>query len=321
MKPFPGEHSPEGLGSPFRPGGPGGRDEPPPMPVPGVDFPATKAQPRYRDLAYANLSPTQRLDLYFPDGSGPFPLVLMVHGGAFMFGDKADPISTAGTDELLAHGFVVASLNYRLSGEAKAPTQIQDVKSAVRWLRAHAMEYALDPDKFGAWGASAGANLATLLGTAIGIPALEGTESGNPQVSSRVQAVVDWFGPTDFLLMDRQLIELGFPPSHDDPDSPESLLIGAPVQTRPDLVKSVNPITYITSEAAPFLIEHGTHDTVVPYLQSKILAEAFASKAGSDRVTFVPLEDAGHGGGPQFWDPSNVNLVISFLEKHLKVKP
>jgi acetyl esterase/lipase len=319
MKPFPGEFPPKDPRAPIGLAGPGGGPGgPPPMHVPGVDFPATLAQPRYGDLAYASVSEAQKLDLYLPNGNGPFPLVLMVHGGAFMFGDKADPPSLAGTDALLEHGFAVANLNYRLSGEARAPAQIQDVKAAVRWLRAHAKEYNLNPDKFGAWGASAGANLVALLGTASGIPALEGAELGSPAVSSRVQAVVDWFGPTDFLQMDRQLIELGFPPSHDDPDSPESLLIGAPIQTRPDLVKAVNPITYLTSAAAPFLIEHGKCDSTVPYLQSKIFAEALANVAGAGRVKFIPLEGAMHGGGPQFWDPANVELVLGFLDKFLK---
>jgi acetyl esterase/lipase len=318
MKPFPVELPPKGPGGLFRPGGPrdvGGAHL---LPVPGVDYLETTAMPQYEDLAYAKVSPAQRLDLYLPAGSGPFPLVLMVHGGAFMFGDKADPISKTGTDPLLEHGFAVANVNYRLSGEATAPAQVQDVKTAVRWLRAHAQEYSLDSDRFGAWGASAGANLVALLGTAVGIPALEGAELGNPEVSSRVQAVVDWFGPVDFLQMDRQLIELGFPASHDDPDSPESLLIGVPIQTRPDLVKAVNPITYITAQAAPFLIEHGTRDGTVPYLQSKIFAETLARIAGAGRVTFIPLEGAAHGGGPQFWNPSNVELVLGFLDKHLR---
>jgi acetyl esterase/lipase len=318
MNPFPGGPLPKSPHGTFGPGGPGRPGGSGPMPAPGVDFPATKAQPRYRDLAYATLSPSQKLDLYFPNGNGPFPLVLMVHGGAFMFGDKADDPSKPGTDDLLEHGFAVANVNYRLSGEAKAPAQIQDVKAAVRWLRAHAKEFSLNPDKIGAWGASAGANLAALLGTALDVPALEGIELGNPEVSSRVQAVVDWFGPTDFLQMDRQLIELGFPPSHDDPDSPESLLVGAPIQNRPDLVKIVNPITYVTSEAAPFFIEHGTSDSTVPYLQSKILSDALVAAGGAERVTFVPLEGAVHGGGPQFWSPENIARVLGFLDHHLQ---
>ena len=312
MKPFPGELPPKGSGGPF------GAGAPPPMLVPGLDFPVTTALPQHKDLSYAKISPAQKLDLYLPTGNGPFPLVMMVHGGAFLFGDKADQPSLAGTDFLLEHGFAVANVNYRLSGEARAPAQIQDVKTAVRWLRAHAQEYSLDPDKFAAWGASAGANLVALLGTAIDIPALEGVELGNPHQSSRVQAVVDWFGPTDFLQIDRQLIELGFPPSHDDPDSPESLLIDAPIQTRPDLVKVVNPLTYVTLEAAPFLIEHGTNDSIVPYLQSKILFDALVAAAGTERVTFVPLEGASHGGGPQFWSPGNVALVLGFLDQYLR---
>ena len=190
--------------------------------------------------------------------AGPFPVVLIVHGGAFMFGDKSHDISMAGTDQLLGRGYAVANVNYRLSGEAKAPAQIQDVKTAVRWLRAHAGEYRLNPHKIGAWGSSAGANLVALLGTSGGVAALEGADLGHAEQSSRVQAVVDWFGPIDFLQMDAQFRGTPCPADHDAPDSPESQLIGAPIQTRPDLVKVVNPITYVSPEAAPFLIQHGT---------------------------------------------------------------
>lgn len=318
MKPFPDNPLPKGPVGPFGPAGPGGRGEPLPMHIPGVDFPITKAQPRYRDLAYASLSPAQKLDLFLPESGGPFPVVLIVHGGAFMFGDKADPQSMAGTDALLKHGFAVANLNYRLSGEARAPAQIQDVKTAVRWLRTHAKEYNLDPEKFGAWGASAGANLVALLGTAIGIPALEGVELGNPEVSSRVQAVVDWFGPIDFLKMDSQFSGKPASQTHDASDSPESLLIGAPIQARPDLVKVVNPITYISPKASPFLVQHGTEDDTVPVQQSQLLYNALLPVIGAGKVTLTLFEGAGHGGGQQFWDPANVELVLGFLDKFVK---
>jgi acetyl esterase/lipase len=312
MKPFQGGHPPKGLQGPFGPSGP------PPMSIPDMDFPLTKAEPQYRDLVYATASGAQKLDLYLPKGNGPFPVILIVHGGAFQFGDKADQMSKPGTDHLLAHGFAVANVNYRLTGEAKAPAQIKDVKTAVRWLRAHAETYHLDPSHIGAWGSSAGANLVALLGTAIGIPDLEGAELGNPNQSSLVQAVVDWFGPTDFLLMDRQLVELGFPPLHDAPDSPESLLIGAPIQSRPDLARVMNPIAYVNPNASPFLIVHGTQDNTVPYLQSKILSDALASVAGAERVTFIPLEGAAHGGGRQFWTEANIDRMMTFLDKYLK---
>jgi acetyl esterase/lipase len=288
------------------------------MPVPGLDFPLTTAQPDFSDLAYACVSPAQKLDLYLPQGKSPFPLVLIVHGGAFMLGDKADQLSKQGTDHLLEHGYAVANVNYRLSGEARAPAQIQDVKTAVRWLRAHAGEYSLDPQRVGAWGSSAGGNLVALLGTSAGVPVLEGGELGCAGFSSQVQAVVDWFGPTDFLLMDRQLAAVGWPASHDASDSPESLLIGAAIQTRPDLARLVNPIPYVTAQSVPFLIQHGKCDNLVPFQQSQLLYEALVAAIGPARAALDLIEGAGHGGGPQFWAPSNVARVLSFLDQYLK---
>ena len=303
---------------PFGPHGHGGPGGPMKLPVPGVDFPDTQAVALYPDLAYAELSPTQKLDLYLPQGDGPFPLVLLVHGGAFMFGDKADPMSKAGTDQLLQNGYAVAAVNYRLSGEAIAPAQIRDVKTAVRWLRAHASEYHLNPAKFGAWGGSAGANLAALLGTSREAAALEGAELGCPSESSAVQAVVDWFGPVDFLKMDEQLAAFPDGQKHDLPDSAESILIGAPIQSRPDLVRAVNPITYVSPSAAPFLIQHGTDDRVVPVQQSQMLYEALIPAIGADKVTLTLLQGAPHGGGPQIWEPSNLERIIGFLDTYLK---
>ena len=288
------------------------------MPRPGVDFPVTIATPQYPDLAYATASPAQKLDLYLPDGPGPFPVVLIVHGGAFMFGDKSHDISMAGTDQLLGRGYAVANVNYRLSGEAKAPAQIQDVKTAVRWLRAHAGEYRLNPHKIGAWGSSAGANLAALLGTSGGVAALEGADLGHAEQSSRVQVVVDWFGPIDFLQMDAQFQGTPCPADHDAPDSPESRLIGAPIQTRPDLVKAVNPITYVSAEASPTLIQHGAEDCLVPPQQSQLLFDALLPAIGADKVQLTLLEGAGHGGGPLFWTDANMARVFDFLDRFLK---
>ena len=140
----------------------------------------------------------QKLDLYLPQGDGPFPLIVNVHGGGFMMGDKSDPPSQPAIAQFLANGYAVASIGYRLSAEAKAPAQIQDVKAAVRWLRANAAKYNLNPDKFAGFGGSAGGSLVALLGTSCGVAELEGADLGNSDQSSCVQAVVDWFGPTDF---------------------------------------------------------------------------------------------------------------------------
>jgi acetyl esterase/lipase len=285
---------------------------------PGGTSTFASVDPTYKDLAYATLSSAQKLDIYLPTtGSGPFPLVIMVHGGGFMFGDKADGGGLTGVDALLAAGYAVASINYRLSGEAQYPAQIYDTKAAVRFLRANATQYNLNPDKFGAWGASAGGNLVSLLGTTCGVAELEGAELGNADQSSCVQAVVDWFGPIDFLKMQEQLTEAGCSATTNDASSPESKLVGAPIQTVPEKVALTNPMNYITSEDAPFFIENGTADCNIPPVQNKNLADALSAVIGADKVTYVSLEGAGHGGS-QFETAENLAQVIAFLDKYLK---
>lgn len=285
---------------------------------PGGSSTFASVAPTHKDLAYATLSEAQKLDIYLPTtGSGPFPLAIMVHGGGFMFGDKADGGGLTGVDALLAAGYAVASINYRLSGEALYPAQIHDAKAAVRFLRANAAQYNLNPDKFGAWGASAGGNLVSLLGTTCGVAELEGAELGNAEQSSCVQAVVDWFGPIDFLKMQEQLTEAGCSATTNEASSPESKLIGAPIQTVPEKVALTNPMNYITPDDAPFFIENGTADCNIPPIQNKNLADALSAVIGADNVTYVSLEGAGHGGS-QFETTENLKLVISFLDKYLK---
>lgn len=289
-----------------------------PSVMPGSSSTFSSVDPTHKDLAYADVSSAQKLDLYIPtSGDGPFPVVLMVHGGGFMFGDKADGAGLTGVDQLLAAGYAVASINYRLSGEAIYPAQIYDVKAAVRFLRANAEAYNLNPDKFGAWGASAGGNLVSLLGTTCGVAELEGAELGNADQSSCVQAVVDWFGPIDFLKMQEQLTEAGCSANTDDASSPESKLIGSPIQTVPEKVALTNPMNYITSDDAPFFIENGTADCNIPPIQNKNLADALSTVIGAENATYVSLEGAGHGGS-QFETEENLKLVIDFLDKYLK---
>lgn len=280
---------------------------------PGGGATAIVATPTVQDVAYASLSPTQKLDLYLPEGDGPFPLIINVHGGGFMMGDKSNP---AEADTFLANGYAVASVDYRLSGEALAPAQIQDLKAAVRWLRANAQTYNLDPERFAAFGQSAGGNLVALLGTSCGVAELEGADLGNAEQSSCVQAVVDWFGPTDFLQMDQQFAGTSCPATHDDANSPESMLLGAPIQTVPEQAQAVNPITYASSDAPPFLIQHGTADCNVPPQQGQLLYDALEPVIGADNVTLTFLEGAGHGGA-QFSDAANMQVVLDFLDRAL----
>lgn len=281
---------------------------------PGGGMTSIKATPTFEDVVYASVSPTQKLDIYLPEGDGPFPVIINAHGGGFMMGDKSNP---AGADEFLAEGYAVVSVDYRLSGEAKAPAQIQDLKAAVRFLRAHAGQYMLDPDRFAAFGQSAGGNLAALLGTSCGITDLEGAELGNADQSSCVQAVVDWFGPTDFLQMDQQFANTSCAADHDDASSPESQLVGAPIQTVPDKVQQVNPIAYVSDKAPAFLIQHGDADCNVPPQQSQLLYDALVPAIGADSAILTLIEGAGHGGA-QFSTPENMKIVLDFLAASLK---
>ncbi len=208
--------------------------------------------------------------------------------------------------------YAAATINYRLSGEATWPAQIHDCKAAIRWLRANAPKYGIDPDRIGVIGASAGGHLAALLGTSGGIATLEGDLGTHAGVSSRVKCVVDQFGPSDLLAM-------GDYPSridHNAPESPESKLIGGALPEHKDVARAASPITYVSRDDPPFLIFHGTEDPLVPFNQSERLAEAL--KAAGVSCTFVNVVDAGHG---DFRSPEVGRRIRQFLDKHLRDQP
>lgn len=268
------------------------------------------------EIEYARIGARPlRLDLYLPEPRGrgpatPLPLVIWVHGGAWREGDKAPTPAAA----LVARGYAVASVAYRLSQEARFPAQIADCKAGVRFLRANAEKYGLDPDRFGAWGPSAGGHLVALLGTADHVREWDKLVGDHPDVSSRVQAVCDWFGPTDLTKMAVQAPP-GSPIDHNAPDAPEARLIGGPVQQNKEKAARANPITYVTKNAPPFLIQHGDRDTIVPFGQSELLHEAL--KNAGVPVTFERVAGAGHGG-PAFDSPERFERVTAFFDKHLK---
>ncbi len=270
-----------------------------------------------KDLAYATASAAEKLDLYVPAGAGPFPVIIYIHGGGFRTGDKSLPVSRGIVDMVQADGYAIASLNYRLSGEARFPAAVEDVKTAVRWLRAHAAEYRLDPERFAAWGDSAGANLAAMLGTSCGVAELEGAALGNPDQSSCVQAAVDFYGPLDFLQMDGQFAGTECPANHDQPNSAESQYVGGPIQRRPDIARAANPITYVSADDPPFFIQHGSADCTVPYQQSQLLHDALAAAIGEGQVSLTLLDGAEHSD-KAFIAESNLRLVLDFLDTQLK---
>lgn len=266
-----------------------------------------KPAPTYANLVYARAGEHElRLDIYMPPAAVHPPLVVWIHGGGWRSGSKE---SMPGAF-LLSRGYAVASISYRLSSMAQFPAQIEDCKAAIRWLRAHASQYGYDATRIGVWGASAGGHLAALLGTSADIKNLE-TQHGYKDHSSRVQAVVDYYGPTDFTQMSKFPTKM----NHDAPDSPEALLIGGPVQQNKDKAARANPITYVTPDDAPFLIVHGNQDPLVPLNQSELL-EAALKKAGVP-VQLVVIPGGGHGG-PQFLDGERRQLIATFFDRHLR---
>jgi len=276
---------------------------------------------KFLDIPYATISPAQKLDIYLPDeGDGPFPVILSIHGGAFMGCDKADA-QVMPMLEGLKRDYAIVAVNYRLSWEAKFPALVQDVKAAVRWIRANAQRYHFDPGLIAAWGGSAGGYLSSMLGTSASIPELEDLRMGNPDQPSHIQAVVDWFGPTDFLKMDEQLTQSGLAPQedqrHDGESSPESLLLGKKITEIPEKVKAANPETYIRSNAPPFFLQHGTRDATVPVQQSTNFADKLRTEIGDDRVVLDLIPNAEHAD-PKFETPENVTKVLDFLDRFMK---
>lgn len=269
-----------------------------------------------RDLSYVSGGHERhQLDLYLPkakveapnEQDSKRPLVIWIHGGAWRAGNK----NGCPAVPLVDRGFVVASINYRLSSHAIFPAQIHDCKAAIRWLRANADAYGIDAKRVGVWGSSAGGHLVALLGTSGDVKDLEG-ELGNLDQSSRVQAVCDWFGPTDLLLMNQQSGNTGTM-DHDAPNSPESELLGGTLQQVPDKAKRAAPLTYVTSDDPPFLIVHGDKDPLVPWEQSQMLTDSL--KGAKCMVTFITVPGAGHG---RFKDPKIMEQCLKFFEDVLK---
>jgi len=229
------------------------------------------------------------VDLYLPQGiEYPPPVILWLHGGGWRIGDRK--LGPDLSRYFAERGFAMASIDYRLSGEAKFPAQIEDVTNAIRWLRMAGDKYGFDGSRVGLWGSSAGGHLAALAGAML---------------QDEVQAVVDGYGPTDFLQMDEHRItaeEASEDPESvrlhpgtksASPDSPESQLLGAPIGEVPDRVSKANPITFVKEGMPPFLILHGLSDLAVPAHQSELLYEALAAHGNDAVLCLIP--GLGHG--------------------------
>lgn len=268
-----------------------------------------------RDVEYGKVGNTSlRLNIIRSASAtttGPLPAVVYIHGGAWRAGSKEQ--SGPVTYDLAKAGYFCVSINYRLSWEAPFPAQIEDCKCAIRWLRAHASQYNIDPQRIGVYGGSAGGHLAALLGTSWNAPELEGN-GGWKGYSSRVQAVVDMFGPTD-LFVGEQMQKLRNAGSPGEgamgPRTTVEMLLGGPIREKAELARRASPVRYISKNDPPFLILHGDQDRVVPLQQSQWLYQQLR-RAGVEAKLYVV-----NGAGHAFHNETANRLIIEFFDQHL----
>jgi acetyl esterase/lipase len=279
-----------------------------------------------RDLPYAHQSEAQKLDIYRPvQSAGPRPVILWIHPGGFHTGDKGGnceiPLARVNMIELvwpmIARGYSVVSINYRLSQEAIFPALIYDIKAAVRWIRANAGQYGFRKEKIAAWGSSSGGYLAAMLATTGGVAELEDLSMGNAGESSRVAAAVDWFGPIDFLMMDPQHRELGRDAHVYQASSPESLLMGGAIYEIEEKCRQATPMTYVSQSSAPLYIQQGKGDLTIPYPQSIMMAEKLAAAIGSENVVLKLFEEVGHADAV-FFSHENIHRILDFLDRYMR---
>lgn len=290
----------------------------------GDSLDTSAVETQYLDVAYGTLSPTQTLNIYLPNqGEGPFPVIVAIHGGAFKMG-SATGGDVAAMLEGINRGYAVVSINYRLSNEAIFPAAVNDCKAAIRFIKANAEQFRLDATKIAVWGDSAGGNLASMIGTTGNVDTLNGDNLEHLNVGSDVQAVVNWFGPLDFLAMDEQFAASGITPvfgKTSSDTSPESQYIGQLITIDPEMTQKANPSTYISTmnaaEAPSFLVQHGTADANVPTQQSVDFASKLMTALGENKVSIYLLEGAGHGTS-EFTSQENLDLVYAFLDSVLK---
>jgi len=247
------------------------------------------------------------LDLWLPGEAGstihgvPYPVVIFIHGGAWAAGNKS-MVQCSGI--FTNNGYALASINYRLTSEAPYPAQIEDCKTAVSWLRGHAKIFKLDGNRIGVWGFSAGGHLAALLGTTCDTNA-HAWESPS-EISSGVQAVCDWSGPTDLKTIAAQA------GSHYVLAKAVDALLGGTPEEKPALASEASPVNYVHKGCPPFLIVHGDKDTVVPLEQSKELAQDLKSAKSNCTLEIIP------GANHDFGTEERVNRVVKFFDLVLK---
>ncbi len=273
---------------------------------------------KYLDLPYVpEAVPHQTLDIYLPDqGEGPFPVIVFIHGGAFWGGDKRD-MQCVYLMNGIRRGYAVVNVNHRLSDEAVFPLPVYDVKAAIRFLRANAGQYCLDPGRIAVGGDSAGSYFAALLGASAGVAALEDLSMGWPEEDSSVQAVIGLFGVYD-LVMQSQFTEDSVPaPGAVKMRNFADIFLGVNCREHPEFARLAWPGSYVKKDCPPMLIQAGTADEVVPYQNSVDLVDHINAVCGPGRAVMEPFPGCTHGH-PDFGKPENTDRLLAFLDEALR---
>ncbi len=290
----------------------------PPFFMPEADLSGVRR--KFLDVPYAGTdNPAQTLDILLPgEGDGPFPTLIQFHGGAFLGGDKRDAQCVYLARGIL-RGYAVVNVNYRLTGEAIFPYPLYDAKAAVRFLRANAEKYRLDPARFAAAGDSAGAYFAAMLGATAGVGALEDPGMGNPDCSSAVQAVIGMFGVYDLAMQSKFTDEAPPMPGGVKLANFADVFAGAVCRDCPGLAALASPAAYVTKDCPPMLIQGGTADQVVPYRASVELVERVSAVCGAGRAKLDSLEGATHGH-PDYESERYERSRFDFLDRVFGLK-
>ena len=284
---------------------------PTPSPTPYPTLPAPSLGTTLQNVTYCtNDNVPLKMDIYFPNaGKGPWPALLYVHGGTWMYGDKDKSLGLSDIPTMQNAGYLVANVDYRQAPEYPFPAMIIDVKCAVRFMRAHATELNIDPNHIGAWGSSAGGHLVSLLGLSDPSAGWDTGEYLNE--SSRIQAVVDMFGPTNLSdpAYSTRLLQVGY-----------FLLFGTK-DPNPDLLTSASPINFVTPDDPPFMIIQGDKDKIVDIGQSQSLYQRL--QAAKVPATLVIVTNSGHNfepsGGPISPTRDQIRqYMVAFFDYYLK---
>lgn len=288
------------------------------MTQPPQGFGGPRVEPQYKNVNYAGDElEAHQMDIYLPQtGQEKYKVIVAIYGSAWFANNAKGMTFFSMGKPLVDAGFAVVCINHRSSGDARFPAQINDVKAAIRYLRAHAEEYQLDTSFIGITGFSSGGHLSALAGVSNGVKNrtvgtttldIEGVVGGNLDQSSHVDAVVDWFGPVDMARMENcETVK--------DEKSPEAALIGGTPADLPDMISLISPITYVTEESPRFLVIHGDADNVVPHCQSVYFSEVL-EKAGC-LEEFVTVSGGQHG--PVTFNENTFKKMVDFFLKEAK---